>query len=420
MPGQPEFTDAPAPTDEDGAVRILVATDTYPPTINGAAVFAERLARTLGDRGHEVHVVCPSPHGAPETIVDQSGVMVHRRRSVPNPAYGNFRLTPPGFGHGVRLLEDLRPDVVHVQDHFWLCAAMTRAARSLGVPFIATNHMMPENYFDHVPLPIWLRRSGARWVWKEVDRVWSGASAVTTPTSRAVELLRRSTAFGAAIPISNGIDAARYEAASARYRDQAEHLTAPPRILFVGRLDKEKRVDELISALALIAPFSDACLDIVGDGPMRGAWDHLAGSLGLSTRVRFHGFVGEEELVEAFGRADIFVMPGVAELQSIATMEAMAAGTPIVAADAMALPHLVKPGRNGFLFTPGRVTDLAGRLRQLLDDPALRQRMGAESRRIVAVHDMTDTVDQFERLYAAAAHRAPTVGGPRRRLALQG
>ena len=79
-------------------------------------------------------------------------------------------------------------------------------------------------------------------------------------------------------------------------------------------------------------------------------------------------------------------MPGIAELQSIATLEAMAAGTPVVAADAMALPHLVRPGRNGWLYRPGDVAELSTRLAALLRDPGLRRRMGAASRELVAEH----------------------------------
>ena len=92
-------------------------------------------------------------------------------------------------------------------------------------------------------------------------------------------------------------------------------------------------------------------------------------------------------------------MPGVAELQSLATLEAMAAGTPVIAADAMALPHLVRPGRNGWLYPPGDVGELTARLTALLGDAGLRRRMGAASREIVAEHAIGATLDRFEGLY---------------------
>jgi glycosyltransferase involved in cell wall biosynthesis len=92
-------------------------------------------------------------------------------------------------------------------------------------------------------------------------------------------------------------------------------------------------------------------------------------------------------------------MPGVAELQSLVTLEAMAAGKPVVAADAMALPHLVRPGRNGWLYPPGDIDTLAASLGALLRDRGIRARMGATSREIVAGHALATTLDAFEAVY---------------------
>jgi phosphatidylinositol alpha 1,6-mannosyltransferase len=95
-------------------------------------------------------------------------------------------------------------------------------------------------------------------------------------------------------------------------------------------------------------------------------------------------------------------MPGVAELQSLATMEAMAAGKPVVAADAVALPHLVRPGRNGWLFPPGDVDALAARLTNVLVTPGAREAMGAASRELIAGHGLARSLDTFEGLYRTA------------------
>jgi glycosyltransferase involved in cell wall biosynthesis len=100
-------------------------------------------------------------------------------------------------------------------------------------------------------------------------------------------------------------------------------------------------------------------------------------------------------------------MPGIAELQSIATMEAMSSGKPVIAADAMALPHLVRPGENGWLFQPGNVDDLAAQLQQLLSDRDLQARFGAASRQIVASHDIHNVLRTFEGLYRAVIDGSP-------------
>jgi glycosyltransferase involved in cell wall biosynthesis len=84
-------------------------------------------------------------------------------------------------------------------------------------------------------------------------------------------------------------------------------------------------------------------------------------------------------------------------------MEAMATGKPVVAANARALPLLVHDGENGRLFEPGDVAGLASRLAELLSDAGKRTRMGRESLRIVANHDIGITLNAFEGLYEAVS-----------------
>ncbi|MFD1148902.1 glycosyltransferase [Saccharothrix hoggarensis] len=376
------------------AMRIVIAAETFPPDVNGAARFAHRLATGLAGRDHDVHVICVAPDGQARTErVD--GITVHRLRSHRTPFHRTFHI---GLPWQVRrdvevLLDDLRPDLVHVQAHFVVGRYVLRRAAALGVPTVATNHFMPENLFGHAHVPAWLRGMASRWAWRDLGRVFGLADVVTAPTPRAVRLLHDNGFPERAVPVSCGIDIDRY-----RLRRPERHTDAPT-VLFVGRLDEEKRVDELLRALALVPRLH---AEIVGDGSCRAEWELLARDLGIADRVRFRGFVSEDELLDAYARADVFCMPGIAELQSLATMEAMAAGKPVVVADAMALPHLCRPGRNGWLFTPGDVRGLADRLHAVTADPAVTARMGAASSELIAAHAIDTTLDTFESLYARA------------------
>ncbi len=374
-------------------LRILIGAETYPPDVNGAARFAERLATGLTGRGHEVHVVAPSPTGDPTREV-RDGVTVHGIRSHRYYSHENFQFCWPweAFPDTAELIDRIAPDVVHSQGHMVLGRGVINAAHRTGRPLVATNHLMPENLVAYSPIPRVLRKAFVAVSWKDLGRVFGKAGAVTAPTPRAVDLLVHRAGLADAFPVSNGIDAERY-------RSAPQMPDAVPTVLFVGRLDQEKRVDELLRAFAGLPADLPAQLEIVGDGGRRDAWAELAHELGISRRVRFRGFVSEEELLEAYARAAVFCMPSVAELQSLATLEAMAAGTPVVAADAMALPHLVRPGRNGWLYQPGAVPELTSRLAALLADPALRRRMGAVSREIVAEHAFDATLSTFEDVY---------------------
>ena len=97
-------------------------------------------------------------------------------------------------------------------------------------------------------------------------------------------------------------------------------------------------------------------------------------------------------------------MPSIAELQSLVTMEAMASGLPIIAANAVALPHLVHDNDNGFLFTPGNEKDMAQKLLVLLENKELRKKMGRRSLAIIKQHDIKNIVKEVESLYAKAIH----------------
>ncbi|MBP2337752.1 glycosyltransferase involved in cell wall biosynthesis [Saccharothrix coeruleofusca] len=383
-------------TVNDGrATRIVIAADTFPPNVNGAARFAHRLATGLAGRGHDVHVLCPDPVGGARTEhVD--GITVHRLRSHRTPFDRSFRISLPWqVSTDVRaLLTELRPDVVHVQSHFVVGRYALRQAKALGIPVAATNHFMPENLFGHARVPQWLQGAAARWAWADLCRVYGEADVVTAPTPRAVQLLHDKGFPARAVAVSCGIDVDRYRSR------RVERTSDTSTVLFVGRLDEEKRVDELLRALAMVPRLR---AELVGDGSCRAEWELLARHLGITDRVRFRGFIGEEELLDAYARADLFCMPGIAELQSLATMEAMAARKPVVAADAMALPHLCRPGRNGWLFQPGDVKGLADRLHALAADPALRARMGAASGELIAEHAMATTLETFEGLYERAA-----------------
>jgi len=298
-------------------------------------------------------------------------------------------------------LRRLEPDVVHVQAHFGVGRTVLKTAASQGLSTVVTNHFMPENLIGYGPIPRSLHGPLIRWAWRDLTRVYRDAQCVTTPTPRGAELLH---SRGLAVPISAiscGIDLDTYR------QRPADPAVGPITVLFVGRLDKEKHVDELLRAVAAAPVGAGIRADIVGAGTCGADLRALAGSLGIADRVRFRGFLSDDELAATRASCQVFCMPGTAELQSLATMEAMAAGLPILAANAMALPHLVHHGLNGYLYTPGDHADLTARLTQLADQPQLRATMGAASNRLIAAHDINHTLDAFEGLYRQAHQQIP-------------
>lgn len=388
-------------------MKILLGADQYPEYINGAANFTARLGAGLARAGHTVDLLWPSASGRHHTYLDQ-GVRVHRLSSIALPGRPRMQVCRPRVAQRQveQILQIARPDVVHLQSHLTLGRALLRAAREEGVPVVATNHFMPENLVPHIPVIRRFPVTVSRLAWRDLERVYAHADILTAPTERAVQLLAEATSLPAATAVSCGIDLSRY---GTLIRPDVSSVAAPT-VLFVGRLEHEKHVDELIRAFAQLPRALAAQLEIVGMGSLRGQLEQQARDLGVASSVRFAGAISDDALLHAYSRADLFVMPGTAELQSIATLEAMAAGLPVVAADAMALPHLVHDGQNGRLYAPGNTDELADRILGLLGNPLMRQGFGRCSRQIAQRHSLTTTLATFEDLYAQLMASRPSAG----------
>lgn len=399
--------DAPHdPADDAGkTLRILIGADTFAPDINGAASFTSRLAAGLVGRGHEVHIEAPAfsrKHGRVIEEHEGAALVVHRVYSWRWFPHDWLRFVLPwrSQAHAARILDEVEPDVVHIQSHIVIGRGLARQASRRGIRVVATNHFMPENLLQHTLLPRFLHRTAVRIAWNDAAKTYHLCESITTPTRKGAEFLEAETDLRDVHAISCGINSSEY---TPDFADKTQN-----RILFVGRVTGEKHIDVLIRAVARLDPALDAKLDIVGGGDLLGHLKRLANELGIGERTTFTGYVSDEELKAAYTRSTVFAIPSIAELQSIATMEAMSSGLPVVAANAMALPHLVRDGDNGYLFEPGDVADLAEKLTRVLTAPQHElTRLKRNSLRFIAPHDIERTLTTFERLYRGEAVTDP-------------
>jgi len=378
----------------------MITADTYYPAVSGLARFVRQLSEGLSRRGHEVHLVVPSWVGEPVTTMTE-GVTVHGVRSYRLlPGRPVLRLSGRGAARSAvaALLNQLSPELVHINGQHLIGRAALAAAEAAGVPVLATNHFMPENVVDEFPMPRFMRRRFVRWLWSDTGRALLRCTAVTAPTATAAQMLAARAGIPDATAISCGIDMSRFPAPNSVRRSGRS-------VLYVGRLDREKRLGDLLRAIAM-APGLE--LDLIGAGRDDKTLKRLVGRLGIADRVRFRGRVSEVELLRAYAEAGVFCMPGVAELQSLATLEALAAGLPVIAADAAALPHLVRAGITGWLYPPGDVSELARRLAETAGDEPRRAAMGRAARDLASRHALAATLDGYEHIYQMIAGTAVT------------
>jgi glycosyltransferase involved in cell wall biosynthesis len=398
------------PGTTDRPLRILIGGDTFSPDVNGSARFAEHLASGLAARGHEVHVVAPSaklPTGAHTEVYDGQEITVHRLYSwrwYPHD-WLTFAIPWRIKQNSARIIDEVKPDVVHFQSHIIIGRGLSDEAQKRGIRIVGTNHVMPENMLAFTGIPKFLQNWAIGLAWAAARRSFIRAEAVSAPTRRAADFFEKATGIGNVYAISCGINVDNYVP---DFTPRSEN-----RILFVGRVAGEKQIDVLLKAVQLLPADLDVKLEIVGGGDQLKNLQTMAVQLGIGDRTTFTGYVTEEELRRAYTRSTVFAMPSIAELQSIATMEALASGLPVVAADAMALPHLVHDDENGYLFTPGDAQDLADKLERILRLPQDElDTFKNASLSVVAAHDIQRTLTTFEHLYRGEPVTDPAVVPP--------
>src|SRR6266699_5577613 len=379
-------------------MRIMIVTDQYPPMVGGVPKVTHGLAHDFADRGHHVAVVAPS-YGARDVHRVQDSVHIYRFSSFEWPAYEELRIPFLPILPFRRLLKQVDPDIIHIHSPVVLGNIAQIVAGGLRNPVIATNHYLPINMSRSLSSDPFLGKSFMSVSYTYLVNFCNRCEYVTAPTMTALNLLYEHGLRSPARAISNGIDLVKYtpglpdKALRSRF-----HLPSDrPIILSANRLSQEKRIDVLVDAAAKMQ--ENAHIVITSTGSAEAELRAQVDALHLHDKVSFLGFISDEELIELYRLSDIFAIPSEADLQSLATMEAMACGLPIVAADAYALPELVHHEENGYLFERGNSVEMAHYLDTLVSDVELRKRMGAKSLEIIAKHDRELVLDQWEALY---------------------
>ncbi len=383
-------------------IKVLIASETYPPDVNGAARFTENLAKGLVSRGHSVVVIAPGTRFRDETSKENINLKVFRIASISlKPIHPYFRAVfPEGlYGKIKKIIKDFNPDIIHIQNHFLLGRTCLKIARENEIPIIGTNHFMPDNLLEYIPKIAHPYIS--KYMWSDFIKVYSQLDYVTVPSYTAASMLKRLGLKNQVKVISNGIDLKKFKNVRVSNRVYVKFKIRKDlfTFIFVGRLEKDKNIDLVLEASKLAIKKKPFQVIIVGKGADGEKLQRLSRELGLGREIIFTGEVNNSELNQLLSLAHAYIASGSAELQGIAVMEAMAHKLPILALNAVALPELVKDGVNGFLFKLDS-NDLAKKMLKLLSlDSQKLKLMGKNSFGIIKLHSQEETLKKFEDLY---------------------
>lgn len=386
-------------------MKILIAADLHWPTINGVATFSRNLAQGLADRGHEVVVIAPSQRrsGLKGEEIDGS-YTIKRVASVPFPFYQNFRISLAPQMEVKKIIQEFEPDLIHLQMCLTIGNAARRVALKYNIPLVATNHAIPDNLLDNLKLLAPMSKPISYAITEYGVRFHAKADYVTLPTQSAIDLFDKERLSIPIEPVSNGIDLSKFRPTkpSKEIYEKFSLPTDKPIVTYVGRADAEKHLHILIEAFRDVRAQShnDPHLLIVGFGTDLEHLKNLAYEYNIRSNVTFTGRVTDEEIVELHKVGTVFAMPSPAELQSIATLEAMASGKPVVAVDAGALRELCQDSINGYLCEKDNVGEFSSALLRILEDEKIAKQFAKKSLEIAGTHDIETTLDKFEEIYS--------------------
>lgn len=362
-------------------MRVLITTPVFPPDLGGPAVYVPSIGRYLVGRGHQVRVVAfcsdPKPRGHPFEVVSILPASMLRRYLR---------------AFFVVLREARDCDVVYVNEHLALLHVW--AARLRGKPVVM--RMMVDGAWEISHRRGWIggdtidafqgREYGWKvsWMRRLQRHWWRGARRIVACSNylRAIAVDRYGVPGDKVRLIPNAYNGPAADALSetpAQARAKLGLAEGPRYLLTICRLMVWKRVDGIIRALASLPP--DVHLLVAGDGDMLEPWSEFAAQQGLATRVHFLGNRPYAEIPYLIRAADVFVLNSEYEGLSHTLLEVCALGTPAVATDIGGNPEVIEHGENGLLVPLGDSAELASSIARLLNDPALRARFAAESRR---------------------------------------
>jgi UDP-glucose:(heptosyl)LPS alpha-1,3-glucosyltransferase len=376
-------------------MRIVLVLDRFDPLAGGLEQWTHRFARHLLESGHEVHVVAfaEANNDLPVSLhlVEPARLMQARGRRI------------------ARVIAGLAADVVHDSGTSWSGTVFHPQTGSRLLSLDREIASFPRHRRARAaisPRLQWRRLEMAR-----LERLQAARARRIIAVSRRIRTMparRHGVAEEGIVLIPNGVDTRRFTP------DNAPWLRGPTRrrlgvgddaVLFLATAHnfRLKGVDTTLRALARLARGGrDVRLAVAGGTPDP-FWHGLVQQLGLGGRVDFRGLVGDMESL--YAASDAVLHPTRWDACSLATIEAMASGLPVVTSAMDGAGDLIADGRNGFVLRdPDDVDALAARMASLLD-PGERRRVGAAARIAALGHDIVDNCRAVEAVLAAAAGR---------------
>ena len=367
--------------------------------MNGVVRSVASFRDVLMKEGHNVFVFAQSDDNYKDTEP-----FIFRYPSLPLPLPGDIAAAIPVSPFVDQLLPALKVDVIHTHHPILLGQTAARKAAELNLPLIFTFHTQYWEYTHYIPfsqevIQEFLKSAVHRWLKDFVQK----CQHIIIPSESLRDILVREYGLHnryTVIPTGTNLDPflqadGKALRAEKGWRDELV-------LISVGRLAPEKNWDTLLRAFGQTqAKHPDVRLVLIGDGPARESLETLADELEISDQVEFTGSLPFEQIPQYLKAADAFTFASVTETQGLVTIEAMAAGLPIVAVDGPGTRDIVEDGKQGFL-VENDPEALAAGLNQLFSDPQRLERFSTNALKKAKTFDVNQLGKQLITVYEQA------------------
>mgnify|MGYP006294677333 CR=1 FL=1 len=373
-------------------------TDTWLPNTDGVVNSMLASRGELEKRGHKVSVFTS---GDKKT---RKGKRVFVHRSIKLPAYPQYKLALFPYASAARQAHNQGLDVIHSHAIASMGLAAIGAAKALNLPLVGTYHTMLPSLSQYLTSNERGQYYLSKATWRAIKLFYNSFDAVYAPSEVIRRELEEHGVQNTSV-VSNGINVKRFNPRAGATRIRKKLGAKNKKIvLTAGRMGFEKNVDTIIKAAPRVLREHDALFVIGGKGPAKEMCEALVKEFGLGDAVKFAGFIPDDELPAYYAAADAFVTGSTFETQGLVVLEAMACGTPVVGANALAIPEAVKNNENGYLFEALDAGDCAAKINKLLGlkkssykRMAGKAREFAENKSVESVTD--DLLKEYEKVF---------------------
>jgi glycosyltransferase involved in cell wall biosynthesis len=379
-------------------LHIAFFTNYYHPIVNGVVRSVASFREALMKQGHNVFVFAQS-----DSDYKDDEPFIFRYPSLPLPL-GDISAAIPVSPFVDQLLPILKLDVIHTHHPILLGQTAARKAAELGLPLVFTFHTQYWEYTHYIPFPQeaiqeFLKNAIHKWLKDFMQK----CQHIIIPSESMKDFLVREYGLEERYTVvPTGTNLEPFLNADGKTLRQEKGWQDETILISVGRLAAEKNWETLLQAFAKVYPeHPDVRLVLIGDGPARESLQTLAAELGIAERVTFTGSLPFEQVPAYLKAADVFSFASVTETQGLVTIEAMAAGLPVVSVDGSGTRDIVEHGKQGFL-VENDGDALANGLNQLLSDPSQMKRFRHNALKKAKTFDVNLLTKQIVSVYEQA------------------